>query len=181
MYLPKHITRGSPPLSSAVGTRPEGGLGNRTARPAGTSGFGPLLAQEHEIQLLSEEGARGNQGALGAVLREQQMRVRANIALLGERDERRPHAFFFPVLPARRSAKNEMARSRPDAVLSPLTTLIGRHQRVLGSIGRLMAAHPEGQRDERILARVAHSHEEMVGALTGWFDGDSSPRAEALG
>lgn len=143
-----------------------------TAQPSLTSGFGAVIEKEQSLQGATE-GALGCVGGAHAaqadrILRHQNTRLGANIALLQQRYESLPLPERFlqiqPPVPA---------QSPPHAT-GPIADLLARHNGLLAEIETLIDCAPDGQRGELILREVSRNHDEMAWMLTALLREDES-------
>ncbi len=126
------------------------------------------MEQELKLQSSTEDGlawANGPQAeSILLVLRDQQARLGANVALLEQLYEMLPHPERFGVLRAKLAeARTNAAGPDPSA---QLPELIAQHLRLLRHIEILVGEGLDGQRGELILRQVARSHQEMAWGLT---------------
>ncbi|MDO8541537.1 MAG: hypothetical protein Q7S40_13945 [Opitutaceae bacterium] len=167
----------SQPSSVVTIARAEVGTENKTAQPPLTSGFGAVLEQERDLHSSTERYQRGPDGphsaATDSLLCDQQLRLRANIALLEQRYELLPHPTRFEAwrgkaapLPADQGGDEKGTKSLP--------ALIAGHRKVLKNITTLIEQRPDGQRGELIMAEVARHHVQMAGTLTALLGNDDA-------
>lgn len=163
----------SPATPGGVTTRAAAGPHNDTAQPSLTSGFGAVIEKEHELQAATGgylDEANGSRSATVArMLRHQQMRLGANIALLEQRYETLPHPARFQAWQGKHSrltTAQHVARTETNCVLP---SLVAQHLSLLGDIHALITRGPDGQRGELILNEVGRNHEEMARMLTAFL------------
>src|ERR1043166_6123044 len=151
-----------------------------TAQPPLASGFGAVMEQEQKIQSFTEEYIGADNGphsaAIDRILRQQQTRLGANIALLEQRYEMLPpariqtrHAKHPPLSYARRI----MATPDDSGVLQKL---VAQHLDLIRNIETLIDQRPDGQRGTLILAEIARNHEDMAWMLTALLKEEDSVR-----
>ena len=169
MHLSTQNDVRSPPRSGDqinAGRPPAGGL-----RPQPlTSGYGVLLEKEERLLATNRDyigdvyGAHS--GALWRILREHQLLLESNLALLKHRCESLPHGERFVPLYAEHidSAPHDDA-SAPPREMSGLADLIARHASLIGDVDALIARARHGERDEPDLTEIERNHEGMAWML----------------
>lgn len=153
------------------------GRDNDTVPPPLTSGFGTVMEREYDLQALTRNYVGTASGphaaAIDRILRVQQEKLGANIALLGERYETLPHPVRFDALRRHPAIARTSAEAEP---LCALPALVAQHLGMLGNINTLIAQREDGERGELILTEVARNHEEMAWMLTALLKEDESVR-----
>lgn len=164
----------SPPQSGGVVTRAQTDSENNTAQPPLTSGFGAVIQKEHDLHEVTENslGHVGGRHAveIDRILRYQQSRLGANIALLEQRYEALPNPERF--MSWNDPSKPPATEHRHEAELLP--DLVARHIGLMADIEALIGRRPDGQRGELILMEVRRNHEEMARMLTALFKEDAT-------
>ena len=166
----------SPPSFDSQLLQPLGGTTTRarpgvdnTAQPSLTSGFGAVMEQEGNIQSATERGLGTDKGpnsaAIDRVLRNQGVRLGANIALLAQRYEMLPHPVRFESLHRRHGPLTLAPQATASGAGDTLPSLIAQHRSLLRKIEMLIRQRPDGQRGEIILAEIARNHVEMASIL----------------
>jgi len=148
---------------------------------APTRGFGPLLEQEHALEVSVRDNLMFVGGPRAADIRHllegQQGRIAGGISLLEERVDTLPYPQRFHALPHRRPlAPAGMPAPRPTG----LAELASQHLNLQTGILTLIEHRPEGGRPERLLVAVARSHEEMAGMLQALLNQDDTIRDREL-
>lgn len=168
----------SPPQLIGVVTRAETDLENNTAQPPLTSGFGSVIQKEHDLQDLTENSLRhvtgGHAVEIDRILRHQQSRLGANIALLEQRYETLPNPERFVSWSDRHHPPATPRATEPGDEAELLPDLVARHTSLMADIEALIGCGPDGQRGELILIEVRHNHEEMAGMLTALLKEDAT-------
>jgi hypothetical protein len=173
----------SSPDGPSFSSAPDGAVtratvGQDTEQPSLTSGFGSVMEQELEMQEATShclaEANGPHAGGIARVLRDQQARLAANVALLEQRYEMRPHPERFRTLRERLAEGRTSDGQRPSGARLP--GLVTQHTSLLGQIDTLIAEGSDGQRGELILKEVARSHEEMAWVLTGLINKEDRAR-----
>lgn len=185
-------------LSGSLGSNPplaSGGTVTRAAvvrhspaaEPSLAGGLGAVMEQERELQAATGESLRALNGhhaaATERLLRDHQVRLGANLALLEQQFEMLPPAGPRPALDGRPAPQTSV---RCAAVVlqevGPLPALVAQHLTVLKDIEALIGQHPDGQRSELIMTKVARNHEDMAwtlialpNAVGSVSDGDHAP------
>lgn len=176
-----------PSASNSVTTRAERGAGNNTAQPPLTSGFGAVIEQERDLQSAIESSLghlHGHRaGDIDRILRHQQSRLGANIALLEQRYEALPNPERFASWNERHHAADTALDAGDRDESQVLTDLIARHTGLQTALDSLIECAPDGQRGELILREVTRNHEEMAWMLTALLNEDatSAPIANDAG
>ena len=149
---------------------------DNTAQPALTSGFGAVLEQEEDIQSWTQKcldtGHAPHSAAVDRILRHQDIRLGANIALLAQRYQMLPHPARFQTLQERHPRLSPSPEPTVADAGSVLPGLIAQHLDLLQKIEALIRQRPDGQRGELILAEIARNHEEMAWKLTALLNED---------
>lgn len=156
------------------------GLNNANAPRSLTSGFGTVLEKEHELRSATEgylaEATGPHSTDLDRILRQQQTRIGANIALLEQRYEMLPHAKRFQAL---HGVHFSPTRARPTAEPEnggTLPNLVAQHRSLIGNLDALIIRDSDGQRGELILTAIGRNHEDMAGVLTALLRADDPAR-----
>ena len=154
------------------------------AQPPLPSGFSAVIKKEYDLQAITEGSLRhvtGHHSAeIDRILRHQQSRLSANIALLDERYEALPG-------PERLASRNERHQvtnptlgfeDRDESQVLP--DLVTRHACLQTDIEGLIERAPDGQRGKLILREVSRNHEEMAWMMRALLkeDATSVPMAE---
>jgi hypothetical protein len=142
-----------------------------------TSGFGTVIEKERSLQRTTGGALRELSGRhateIGRMLRQHEVRLGANIALLEERFEMLPHpARFVPWGHPSVSSGTRQLESAAGA--APLPMLASRHAALLADVDALLAGLPGGGRAEAALTEVRRSHEEMGWVLTAFVNEDAT-------
>jgi len=166
--------------SDGVGSQ----LTSMTAQPAvapPTRGFGPLLEQEHALEVSVRDNLLFVTGPRSAdirrILEGQQGRIAGGISLLEERVDALPYPERF----------HSLARPRPLAAAgmpaprrTGLADLASQHLNLQSGILTLIERRPEGGRPELLLVAVARSHEEMAAMLSTLLNDEDQVRDREL-
>ena len=141
-------------------------MASRPVAAPPTRGFGPLLTQEHALEISNRDNLLFVAGPRSADIRRmlegQQGRIAGGILLLEERVESLPHPVRFQALGHHRPDPEEgMPAPRPTG----LADLVSQHLNLQSGLLTLIEHRPEGGRIERLLVAVARSHEEMAKLL----------------
>src|SRR5437667_15455 len=113
------------------------------AKPAVTSGYGSVMEQERELQsstggcLEAVSGPHARE--VDGILRQQQVRLGANIALLERRCESLPHPGRFLTLQKRFTPLARARRVAPAESIGLLPDLVARHVNLLQQLTALIA------------------------------------------
>ena len=180
MHLSTQRDSRSPFFFSGTTTRAATGPHDRSAQPPLTSGFGAVLEKEHELQsaiaghLAPVSGPKADD--LDRILRSQQSRIGANIALLEQRYEMLPHPERFQALHGVHFSPTQAPPSAGPDSPGSLPDLVARHQSLIGDIDALITRGADGQRGELILLQIGRNHEDMAGVLTALLREDDSVR-----
>ena len=148
------------------------------AQPLLTSGFGAVIEKERDLQARTA-GSLGQVGGhrsseTDRILRHQQARLGANIALLQERYEALPRPERFSSWNERAHATNTAFDHEDRDGSRVLPDLIARHAGLQADVEALIATAPDGQRGELILGEVSRNHEEMAWMLTALLKEDAT-------
>jgi hypothetical protein len=149
-------------------------LGLRPPARSFASGFGAVLEQESDLQA-STEGYLGtvdgpHSAATDRILRDQQIRLGANVSLLEQRYDMLPASARFRGLRGRLRPPAKARRVTMESI-DALRHLVAEHLGLMENLELLM-----GKRGEHLLAEVAHNHEEMAWMLTALLKEDQSVR-----
>lgn len=158
-------------------TRAPDAADDRTAQPALNSGFGGVMEQEHDLQSSTDDYLGAVNGrhsrAIDHILRDQQTRLTANIALLEQRYETLCRAARPDLQPGPLGQATTHPAIAVAASIRLLPNLVAQHLGLLRSIDTLIAERADGQRGELILKQVARAHEEMASTLTALLKEDA--------
>lgn len=164
--------RGVPPVTA------------RLAEPATvplTRGFGPLLEQEHALEVSVRDNLLFVAGPRAAdvrrILEDQQGRIAGGITLLEERVDTLPFPERFHSLTHHRPLPDA---GMPVARRTGLADLASQHLNLQTGILTLIEHRPEGGKPELLLVAVARSHEEMAGMLRAVLNEDDTIRDREL-
>ncbi len=179
MHLPLNSNSPSPPAPRGVTTtRAERGLGNNTAQPPLTSGFGAVIEKERDLQAATRRAFgqvnRHHAHDVDRILRHQQSRLGANISLLEQRYEALPKPERFASWNERLHPTNTLLGLEDRENSQVLPELVARHAGLQADIETLIELAPDGQRGELILGEVSRNHEEMAWMLTALLKEDAT-------
>lgn len=146
-----------------------------TAQPPLTSGFGSVMEREQHIRRSTDAELGRDNGpqsiVIDRLLRQQQMLLDANLALLAQRYEMLPHPTRFASL--RTGADRPSRTATVQNTAGWLSSLVAQHLNLRRAIEALIAQRPDGQRGELILAEVARNHDQMALMLTALIKEDA--------
>jgi hypothetical protein len=139
------------------------------------------MEQERELQTSTTGYVGADKGihaiAIDRILRNQGVRLQANITLLGQRYETLPHPLRFQALQgAHRPLTKRRRVADEDDGSQMLPSLVAQHLEVLEKIVALIARHSDGQRGEMILEAIERNHEDMIWMLKALMNEDESVR-----
>ena len=170
--------------SSPASKRGVPAVTSQLAEPANlppTRGFGPLLEQEHALEVSVRDNLLFVAGPRAADIRQeletQQGRIAGGISLLEERVDTLPCPERFHALTHHRPLT---VAGMPAARRTGLADLASQHLNLQTGILTLIEHRPEGGRPERLLVAVARSHEEMAGMLQALLNDNETIRDRVL-
>lgn len=147
-----------------------------------TKGFGPLLEEEHALQvsnadnLLFVAGPRAS--AIRRLLEDQQGRIAGGIGLVEKRVETLPYPERFHSLAHHRVAP---ADGMPEPRETGLAGLAHQHLSLQSGLLSLIEHRPAGGQPELLLVAAARNHEEMARMLTALLNEDDTVRDRVNG
>lgn len=158
-----------PPLTALAATR------GPAIMP--TKGFGPLLEQEHALQVSNADNllfvAGPHATDIRRILEDQQTRIAGAIGLVEQRVEALPYPDRFHALAHLRPAQ---AAGMPAPRETGLADLAHQHLSLQSGLLSLIEHRPEGGQPELLLVAAARTHEEMAWMLTALLNEDDTVR-----
>lgn len=147
-----------------------------------TSGYGVVIEKEEKLRVTNRDCLGEVHGAessgLWRILRDHQILLQANQALLRQRCEQLPHAERFADLQDEQPASSQTANSLPPGRIPSLPDLVSRHTSLIGDIDALIARAERGENGEPMLAEIEHNHAEMARMLMALISEDEAPPRE---
>ncbi len=142
-----------------------------------TRGFGPLLEQEHALQVSNADNllfvAGPHATDIRRILEDQQGRIAGGIGLVEQRVETLPYPERFHSLAHHRASSVD---GMPAPRETGLADLAHQHLNLQSGLLSLIEHRPEGGQPELLLVAAARNHEEMAWMLTALLNEDDTVR-----